>query len=284
MSSNTIDQYCANIFSVIKLAQRRFENSVIPVANQTHWITNWNNYPWWSGSSQGSRRAWDNQHDVALIKFTEMILALVKLVRELPFPDAARKTLSLLIRIKSEIYGVSELRRHKISAAPPYIFQSDLMEPSWHPGLRSFSPWLHEAKCNTENWETSAFAIVHRLIDREAVELLSIYEAFTWDISDELDKLITAREDFRDCLMVPSKEGKCLCYAIFQPLADRIGAMWTENRVNEAVMHIEGLPAEIVEAILSWTLIFEGKSAVRDPKAAGGFRVHATRCSKLPGL
>jgi hypothetical protein len=235
----------------------------------------WRYVPGWSALPES--RAWNSEHNVAFIRFAERLLALVKLVQDLPFSDAPRKNLSLLIKIKTEVYGPQPLQGPANSMPSTYQFQSARLEPtsSTHPDM--IDTWFREAKRNPEKWETSALATVHRLIDAEIIRLLSIPEAMTWDISDELAPLITARNQVNACSVVNGKEAKCAGHALFQPLIDRSEAMLIENRVTGAV---EGrLPAEIVEVILGWALIREGNSqTVRDSKAPGGFRVTAGTC------
>jgi hypothetical protein len=243
-----------------------------------YWAENldpWTHRPGWLVPPPIS--SWDSHHDVAFIQFAERILALAKLVRDLPFPDAARKSFSLLIKIKAEIYGVSSPPAHDISTASPYQFQSERLEASLPAHARTIGAWLKEAKRDPENWEASALATVHRRIDDEAIGLLSTPEAITWDISDDLARLTTARDKVQGCSVVNGKEAKCACHAIFQPLIDRAGAMLIENRVNGAVSG--RLPAEMVEEILSWALM-EENPAVRDSTAAGGFRVTAASCRR----
>lgn len=266
--SNPTDQYCANIFSVIKLARRRFHNWVIPVGGYR---------PGWLGSSPS--KFWNSKHDVTFIQFAERVLALVKLVRDLPFPDAAKKSLSLLIKIKTEIYDASTPPAHRNPLAPQYAFESERLEASLPAHLNTVGDWLIEAKRDPNNWEVSALATVHRLIDEEIISLLSIPEAMTWDINNEVARLIGARDRFPTCSVVNGKEAKCVCYALFQPLISRAGAMLNENRVIGAVSG--RLPAEMVELVLSWTLMMEGNhSTVRDSTATGGFRVTAASCNR----
>lgn len=230
----------------------------------------WTNRPGWL--TLPPSRAWDSQHDAAFIQFAERILALVKLVQDLPFDGAARRSLTLLIRIKAEIFSTSS------STRPHFQFQSGHLESSLPNHPSTIGAWLKEAKRIPENWEASAFATVHRRIDEDIMSLLSIPEAITWDFGDDLARLVAARNEVKDCSKVNSKEAMCACHAIFQPLIDRGGAMLIENRVDGAVTG--KLPAEMVEEVLRWSLIMEENSALRDSKAAGGFRVIAKICGR----